>query len=140
MGDDKVVTKTNLLISVITVVAFLLKFFEMLYLDKYHNYRGYYVWGDIALVILIIMIYTIGWAYLSRFVGLKKGISNGYAWGYCLGILGFIVVCALKGEDIDKTKLNTSNKYDEIEKLQQLKSSGALTNEEFNIEKQKLLK
>ncbi len=32
------------------------------------------------------------------------------------------------------------NKYEDLAKLQKLKESGAITEEEFNIEKQKLLK
>lgn len=136
MKDNKVFTKTNLILSSITIAVFLVKFFEMLYLDIYNNYRGYYIWGDIALGILIFLIYTILFAYLSRVVAIRKGIENGYIWGLCLGIIGFLVVCALKEEN---KATDTTNKYEEIEKLQRLKEKGILTTDEFEIEKQKLL-
>ena len=79
-------------------------------------------------------------AYLSRVVGIRKGIKNGYIWGLCLGVLGFIVVCALKEDTNVSGKNNIDNKYDEIEKLNGLKIKGVLTAEEFEIEKNKILK
>lgn len=134
---NKVFTKTNLILSAVTIVLFMIKFFELLYLDTNYNIRGTYVWGDIALGILFFLIYTIIFAYLSRLVGIKKGIENGYIWGLCLGIIGFIVVCVLKEETT--ANITKNNKYDEIEKLQNLKIKGILTDEEFEKEKQKLL-
>lgn len=137
---NKVFTKTNLILSAVTIVLFMIKFFELLYLDTYYNIRGTYVWGDIALGILIFLIYTIIFAYLSRLIGIKKGIESGYILGLCLGIIGFIVVCALKEEPTDNSaNITKNNKYDEIEKLQNLKIKGILTDEEFEKEKQKLL-
>lgn len=133
MRDNKVFTKTNLILSSITIAVFLVKFLEMLYLS-YYDYI--HVWDICALVILIFLIYTIIFAYLSRVVAIRKGIENGYIWGLCLGIIGFIVVCALTEE---KKSTNTTNKYEEIEKLQRLKEKGILTTDEFEIEKQKLL-
>lgn len=133
--ENKVFTKTNLILSTVTIVLFMIKFFELLYLDN--NARENYVFGDIALGILIFLTYTIIFAYLSRLVGIKKGIESGYIWGLCLGIIGFIVVCVLK-EEIT-ANITKNNKYDEIEKLQNLKIKGILTDEEFEKEKQKLL-
>lgn len=133
--ENKVFTKTNLILSAVTIVLFMIKFFELLYLDN--NAGENYVFGDIALGILIFLTYTIIFAYLSRLVGIKKGIESGYIWGLCLGIIGFIVVCALKEETT--ANITKNNKYDEIEKLQNLKIKGILTDEEFEKEKQKLL-
>ncbi len=136
--ENKVFTKTNLILSAITIVLFMIKFFELLYLDNSAGEN--YVFGDIALGILIFLIYTIIFAYLSRLVGIKKGIESGYIWGLCLGVIGFIVVCALKEETaVNSANITKNNKYDEIEKLQNLKIKGILTDEEFEKEKQKLL-
>ena len=73
--ENKVFTKTNLILSAITIVLFMIKFFELLYLDNSAGEN--YVFGDIALGILIFLIYTIIFAYLSRLVGIKKGIEEG---------------------------------------------------------------
>lgn len=136
--ENKVFTKTNLILSTVTIVLFMIKFFELLYLDN--NAGGNYVFGDIALGILIFLTYTIIFAYLSRLVGIKKGIESGYIWGLCLGVIGFIVVCAFKEETaVNSANITKNNKYDEIEKLQNLKIKGILTDEEFEKEKQKLL-
>lgn len=136
--ENKVFTKTNLILSTVTIVLFMIKFFELLYLDN--NAGENYVFGDIALGILIFLTYTIIFAYLSRLVGIKKGIESGYIWGLCLGVIGFIVVCALKEETaVNSANITKNNKYDEIEKLQNLKIKGILTDEEFEKEKQKLL-
>lgn len=137
---NKVFTKTNLIISAVTIILFMIKFFELLYLDINYNKGGIYVWGDIALGVLIFLIYAILFAYLSKLVGIKKGIESGYIWGLCLGVIGFIVVCALREEPTgDSSNITRNNKYDEIEKLQNLKIKGILTDEEFEKEKQKLL-
>lgn len=139
MENNKVFTKTNLILSSITIILFLIKFFELLYLDMNYNFYGNYVWGNIALGILIFLIYTIIFAYLSRLIGIKKGIENGYIWGLCLGIVGFIVICALKENTVANLVDADNSKYDKLEKLQNLKNKGILTNEEFEFEKQKLL-
>ena len=74
----------------------------------------------------------------------SKGRKNGFWAGFLLGIIGLIMVLCLKdlppeqreGSHIIALK---ENKYDNLEKLQKLRESGALTEEEFQKEKQKLL-
>ena len=117
-----VFTKTNIIVSIVTIIAVLL----------------FSVMSD-SILLLIAIGFGLIWAYLSRYIGLKKGIDTGYIWGYCLGIIGFIVVCVLQGENtIEKT--SNSSKYEDLERLQKLKESGAITDVEFEIEKQKLLR
>lgn len=76
---------------------------------------------------------------VSKSIAASKGLPNGFQWGWWLGIIGFIVVWATpsKNQSNNETK---SNKYDDIEKLQKLKESGAITQEEFEREKEKILK
>ena len=93
-----------------------------------------------SLFLLIAGGFGILWAYLSRYIGLKKGIYTGYVWGYFLGLIGFIVMCVLKGDDVEIQKENTGNKYDDLEKLMKLKEQGAITEEEFIKEKNRILK
>lgn len=118
-----VFTKTNVIVSIITAVILL---FTAIATDSVYS--------------LILMVYGLLWAYLSRYIGIKKGIYTGYVWGYFLGLIGFIVVCVLKGEETEIQKENNSNKYEDLERLQKLKESGTITEVEFEIEKAKLLK
>lgn len=122
---NRVFTKANVIVSVVTIAILLLGWLS-----------------TESVYFLIVMIYGLVWAYLSRFIGLKKGIDSGYVWGYFLGIIGFIVVCVLPNENEDDKNENitSGNKYDDLEKLQKLRESGAITDKEFEIEKAKLLK
>lgn len=119
-----VFTKANIIVSIIT--AFIL------------------VWASFVannVFFLIAIFYGLIWAYLSRFVGLKKDIDSGYVWGYFLGVIGFIVVCVLPSEKKEeKEDIGNSNKYEDLERLLQLKNAGAITEAEFEVEKAKLLK
>ncbi len=99
-----------------------------------------------ALIIIFYIVYCIVLAYICRYIGLKKNIASGYVWGFLLGFIGLFVIGVLPNQNKEhqnftNTEENTStNKYDDLERLQKLKQSGALTEEEFNAEKQKLLK
>ncbi len=123
----KVFTKTNITMSIILLII-------MIFSSIVTN----------SIFFLIFIANAIIWAYLSKYMGLKKGIDNGYIRGYFLGIIGFIVVCVLPSEakvDVSvNTNNNSNNKYEYLEKLQKLKESGAITDIEFEVEKQKLLR
>lgn len=98
-----------------------------------------------ALIIIFYVVYCIVFAYICRYIGLKKNIASGYVWGFLLGFIGIIVVGVLPNQNKEQDFINTadttsSNKYDDLERLQKLKKSGVLTEAEFNSEKQKLLK
>ena len=65
-----------------------------------------------------------------------------------LGIIGIIIVLCMKRKEnqpstskvITNTEfLSTENKYETLEKLHDLKSTGAITEEEFNTEKNKII-
>lgn len=122
---NRVFTKANVIVSVVSIAILLLGWLS-----------------TESVYFLIVMVYGLVWAYLSRFIGLKKGIDSGYVWGYFLGIIGFIVVCVLPNENEDDKNENitSGNKYDDLEKLQKLRESGAITDKEFEVEKAKLLK
>lgn len=119
-----VFTKANVIVSIITAL--------ILFFSAIATNMAFY---------LILMVYGLLWAYLSRYVGLKKGIQTGYIWGYCLGLIGFIVICVLRGEETntEKQRQYSNNKYEDLEKLLKLKESGAITEKEFEKEKAKIL-
>ena len=66
-----------------------------------------------------------------------------FGWTF-LGWAGTLVWAFIDTGDsitINNTqKQNNSNKYDDLEKLQRLKESGAITDIEFEVEKSKILK
>lgn len=93
-------------------------------------------------VLTVAMIYGLVWAYVGRYVGLKKNIHSGYVWGYCLGIIGFIIVCVLPSEMKEEqyNVIQTTSDADEIEKYKHLLDTGAITQEEYDKKKKELLK
>ena len=84
------------------------------------------------------------WGVISNYVGKSKNI-NGFWWGFFLGFIGLIIVICMKPKEtvvidqIDKN-ITKENKYDELEKLDNLRKVGAITEYEFEQEKNKLLK
>lgn len=92
-------------------------------------------------VLTVAMIYGLVWAYVGRYVGLKKNIYSGYVWGYCLGIIGFIIVCVLPSERVEQYNvIPTTSDADEIGKYKHLLDTGAITQEEYDKKKKELLK
>lgn len=127
--EENVFTVINIIVSIISVVIC--------------------IWADLEVwlyefdffVLTPIMIFELVWAYLARYVGLKKHIYSGYVWGYFLGIIGFIVVCVLPKEKKENNNIITQNIFvpDEIEKYKKLLDSGAITQEEYDKKKKELL-
>ena len=62
-----------------------------------------------------------------------------FYWGWLFGIIGLIVVCGLPNRLENKNIVVNISKYDELEKLQSLKVKGILTQQEYELEKQKIL-
>lgn len=94
--------------------------------------------------IISYLIAGIIWGVISNYVGKSKNI-NGFWWGFFLGFIGLIIVICMKPKEtvvidqIDKN-ITKENKYDELEKLDNLRKVGAITEYEFEQEKNKLLK
>lgn len=96
--------------------------------------------------IVYILIWAVIWGVICQAVGSSKNI-NGFWWGFCLGFIGLIVVLCSEGKkDIteinvssDNSNENRTDKYEQLEKLSKLKESGAISNDEFENEKKKLL-
>lgn len=111
------------------------------------------IWG---VIIITIPFYTLVWAYSSRYIGLKKGYTNCYWFGFWLGFIGFIIVCVLPPEEsennkgtVNKTKiindyelpkaLKPTNRVSELKEYKELLDSGIITKEEFEAKKKQLL-
>lgn len=82
---------------------------------------------------------------IPMFIALKRKHPQRFPIG-CLNIfLGWTflgwVVCLVWSLSNTKTEVqNTSNKYEDLERLQKLKENGTISEEEFETEKQKILK
>ena len=96
--------------------------------------------------VFIYGISTVVFGSVSKRVAQAKGITGGYCIGWFLSVIGLLVIIAMPEENkkiINEENQQSSNnqydKYDRIAKIQGLKESGALTEEEFNEEKKKIL-
>lgn len=95
--------------------------------------------------IIYLLVWSLIWGVVCQAVGNSKNVK-GFWWGFFLGFFGLIVVLCTKNKpaeelNIEKTKSETQTaKYEQLEKIAKLKESGAISDEEFETEKKKLLK
>ena len=82
---------------------------------------------------------TFIWGYITY--RLMKGKEYSFLLGFLLGIIGVIIAIVKRMDEHKETNnINSSNKYEDLERLQKLKENGVITEAEFEIEKTKLLK
>jgi len=94
-----------------------------------------------AIIVLVfsILLYCIWcciWGLATNSIGESKGYKHCFWWGFFLGLLGLIVVACLSD---NKLKNNSSENIEALDKLQKLKESGAISEQEFETSKKKLL-
>jgi uncharacterized membrane protein len=79
---------------------------------------------------------------IAEYIADKKGIKNGFAWGFFLNIIGLIVVGVLPNENTQKVESvnSVTENAEAIKKFKELLDMGAITEEEFEIKKKELLK
>ena len=110
----------------------------------------------ISIIVTILGVCTLNgylclWGFSSVIIGAfckriayEKGYEGGFGYGWFFLILGLIAVLAFPSKK--KTNIEVKNetvvpdKYDQVKKLKELLDSGAITEEEFKKEKEKLLK
>ena len=93
---------------------------------------------------IIAIIIWIGCGCLCEYLGNLKGQKGCFLYGFLLGFIGIIIVLCLKDKSNEVNVGNnsnyvSSNKYDDLKKLQELRTSGTITDEEFEKEKSKIL-
>lgn len=121
-------TNIKLIISIIT---FVISIFGGFYAMDLTN-------NDIIGIISIVGgISAIIFGYACDNLGKQKNKNNCFWWGYFLGIIGLIFVACLPKEK--STSTNKENILNDIKVLQELKDNGAITEEEFEKSKQKIL-
>lgn len=79
---------------------------------------------------------TFIWGYVTYKI--LNGKEKSFLWGFLLGLIGVIIAICTK--DKNKEKISNSNKYEDLMKLKTLKEDGIITEEEFNKEKERVLK
>ncbi len=96
--------------------------------------------------LILYVILVVFWGLMCYAIG-KDKIEHPYLWGF-LGIIGLVIVVILTSQKqsgnfemerrINKDSSET-DKYEKIADLYELKNKGILTEQEFEVEKSKLL-
>lgn len=103
---------------------------------------GIYLWDvfleDWAIVMIVegVVFELLSFGLFSKHILPNK--KSSFFYGLLLGVIGIIIVACIKNSE-NKKKIYSGNKYEDLEKLQKLKENGTITDEEFEIEKSKLL-
>lgn len=122
-----------LVIGVITAIVGIIMCLGIKYIDIF---GGIYFDTHLGIIIAPVGIGLICGYITRKILPTKK---NGYTLGLVLGIIGIIIaVCIKLGNN--NTDNNNSNKYNDLQRLAELKQNGIITEEEFNAEKEKILK
>lgn len=92
-------------------------------------------------VLIILLFWGFIWGLICEAAGSSKNVS-GFWLGFFLGFLGLIIVLCSSPRPSKDEMENKKNfdKYDQLEKLNKLKESGAISEDEFEYEKSKILK
>ncbi len=83
------------------------------------------------------------WGFVAHFIDKSKGYEKGFFWGFFLGLIGLIVVCARPAikpkDDALKDSQIRNNNIEAFQKLANLRDSGIITEEEYKAKKKQLL-
>ena len=125
----------------------------MLYSVSFAEYAGEYAAPTVnpistslfTFIPLLYLLVAIGFGLITRYINKSKGYEGGFAWGFWLAFIGIIVVACKPDNrsssqpqnNIPITKKSTA---DEIKEYKELYDQGIITEEEFQMKKQQLLK
>lgn len=102
---------------------------------------GMTLWFDPNLAMILI---PIGVGLICGYITRKILPNNNksYLWGLFLGIIGIIVaVCIKPRNNTSKSNSNNANnKYVELQRLADLKRNGIITETEYDIQKERILR
>ncbi len=98
-------------------------------------------YGEFGIKLFGYILFPIGWGFITKHI--MPNQKGSFMIGVALGLIGVIIALIIthKNNNKDKNKNNNnSNKYEDLQKLAELKQKGILTEKEFEEEKEKLLK
>lgn len=99
-----------------------------------------YVHDDYIMVTLCIGAYfgiCFFWGFVTKTINKNKGYEGGFWWGFCLGIIGVIIVACKANKS---ERCSNTNIADELLKYKSLLDQGVITQEEFEQKKKELMK
>lgn len=104
------------------------------------EFLGFEIWFDPNLSIICLPLGGgLVCGYISRMILPNK--KGAYWVGLFLGIIGLIIAtCVILNNNSTDNENYNNNKYNDLQKLAELKESGILTEEEFKQQKEKILK
>lgn len=95
---------------------------------------------EIIVILMFFGIYAIFpvWGYVA---GSKRsiGAAGGLLLGFFLSLLGIIIVYCTRRTDYPANPFSTLSNADELAKYKRLLDSGAITDAEYQLQKEKLL-
>lgn len=91
--------------------------------------------GAVFFVISLISCFITG--FIADVVASKKN-QKGFWWGFWLSWIGIIIVACMPVDNANNN-IQTKSKYEKLEQLAELKKANAITQEEFEQEKQRIL-
>ena len=105
---------------------------------------GVFISSAICLYYFIVLcIRGLIWGFVAHFIAKSKGYDNGFFWGFFLGLIGLIVVCARPAINKEDEEYNESqirkNSIESLQKLTDLYDNGMITEEEYKSKKKRLL-
>jgi len=90
------------------------------------------------MILVIAVAHALVFGYVAKEIS-KDKVENAFWWGFCLGIIGVAVVWIKMNEMKEEKTYNQKSQNKRLEQLYKLKESKAITDEEYETEKKKLL-
>lgn len=87
--------------------------------------------------LIIFIVWCCVWGCICQMIGNNRNVNYGFLWGFFLGIIGLIIIICLGNGN--NNSINAVDNVEAIKNLKELKESGAITNEEFENSKKKIL-
>lgn len=134
---NKKTKKVNLNItSVVLLVSGIVYLIAGITIAKLWEYIQADEWGVVMLCEGIFFIWTACGLIIKQLLPQKKLVAC-LIIGYLTAFFGILAAFIIK--KVNNKESSSSDKYDQLEKLQELKNQGIITEEEFITEKNKIL-
>lgn len=138
-NDNEKVTLNIPILEILLVIGIIITIIGIIAPIQLIEIFGFKLWLNPDLWILCIPGMALVWGYITKKILPNK--KGAYWIGFFLGIIGLIVSICIRPTNDNVNKSNSSSsKYEDLQKLAELKQSGILTEEEFKAQKERILK